>query len=216
MSGQVISKNTTFIWSHQSMPIKMRYYRPRTYYETGGYIFTLSVHTWAGGGGGGGGTPARSRWGYPGQVQTVGGGYPSQVQMGGGGTPAWSGWGGYPLAGMGYPPARSGQGYPPPAGMGYPPSQVRMGWGGVPPGTDGVPPPNTRQQMEYLIRRGRCASCVHAGGLSCLPNFSRIHSSTTIYWWPNYWFEWCHFMDFWLLLGTLDNYPARVGTPQPG
>ena len=29
------------------------------------------------------------------------------------------------------------------------------------------PPPGTGQQMEYLIRRCRYASCVHAGGLSC-------------------------------------------------
>ena len=84
-------------------------------------------------------------------------------------------------------------GYPP-AGMGYPPSQVWWGgtWGGVTPSRDGVPlqpglmgtrggvppsrdgvpswqgyPPHTGQQMEYLTRRGRYASCVHAGGLSC-------------------------------------------------
>ena len=29
----------------------------------------------------------------------------------------------------------------------------------------GTPPPN--QQNEHLLRRGQCASCVHAGGLSC-------------------------------------------------
>ena len=31
-------------------------------------------------------------------------------------------------------------------------------------------PPRTGQHMEYLIRRGRYASCVHGGGLSCSPN----------------------------------------------
>ena len=30
------------------------------------------------------------------------------------------------------------------------------------------PPPMIGKQREYLIRRGRYASCVHAGGLSCL------------------------------------------------
>ena len=55
------------------------------------------------------------------------------------------------LAGMGYSPARSDGGgthggVPTRTGMGYPP---------------------TGQQMEYLIRRGRYAFCVHAGGLSC-------------------------------------------------
>ena len=53
-------------------------------------------------------------------------------------------------------------------------------WGGVPQG--GVPPgrgypqqwyPPAGQEMEYLIRRGRCASGVHAGGLSCLTIVSR-------------------------------------------
>ena len=32
----------------------------------------------------------------------------------------------------------------------------------------GTPLPRIGQQMEYLIRGGRYASCVHAGGLSCL------------------------------------------------
>ena len=68
-----------------------------------------------------------------------------------------------------------------------PPIQVRMGEGGTPrylpphtgylpthPGQDGgvpqgtYPPPGTGQHMKYFIRCGRYASCVHAGGLSCL------------------------------------------------
>ena len=31
----------------------------------------------------------------------------------------------------------------------------------------GTYPPGIGQRIEYLIRRGRYASCVHAGGLSC-------------------------------------------------
>ena len=51
--------------------------------------------------------------------------------------------------------ARSGQGGTPHSGMGYPPA--RSGWG----------TPRIGQQKEYLLRGGRYASCVHAGGLSC-------------------------------------------------
>ena len=88
-------------------------------------------------------------WGYPSQVWPVG--YPSQVQLGGD-TPAkcnrgclrwdtsWQGWG-----------------TPQPGLMGG----TR---GGVPP-SRGTSSPHTGLQMEYLIRRGRYASCVHAGGL---------------------------------------------------
>ena len=117
-----------------------------------------------------------------------GGGYPSQVWMVGGGVP-WSGLdgggvpqpgldgGGVPRPGLdggrypGNPPARSrwwrgtpwpgldGGGVPrvPPGQvwMGYPLSQVWMGY----------PPPT--QDSKHLIRGGRYASCVHAGGLSC-------------------------------------------------
>ena len=73
-------------------------------------------------------------------------------------------------------------------GGGVPPFKIRMGgsqdlMGVAPPpcpGLDGVHPspsktgwntplPNqeTDQQSEHLLRGGRCASCVHAGGLSC-------------------------------------------------
>ena len=43
--------------------------------------------------------------------------------------------------------------------LGYPPHQTCRGWG--------VPLPEGGPHPEYLIRRGRYASCVHAGGLSC-------------------------------------------------
>ena len=56
-------------------------------------------------------------------------------------------------------------------GMGYPHSGVPLPrpqrWGNPPPGGIG-------QQMEYLIRGGRYASCVHAGGFSCLELISDL------------------------------------------
>ena len=57
---------------------------------------------------------------------------------------------------------------------------------GVPLCRDGVPPghgwdtPGVGQQMEYLIRSGRCASVVYAGGLSCFPR-GQISSISVIY-----------------------------------
>ena len=76
-----------------------------------------------------------------------------------GGTPSevwWQGGGGYPIPGL------AGGGYPIPglAGGGVPHPQT---WDWVPPLDlgPGTPPP------EHLIRGGRYASCVHAGGLSC-------------------------------------------------
>ena len=61
-----------------------------------------------------------------------------------------------------------GGGCTPPPGQGtYPfPSQVRMGGGGT-LGTYPPIPPRIWHHMEYLIRCGRYASCVHAGGLFC-------------------------------------------------
>ena len=131
---------------------------PTAYVVRGKVMFwPMSVHgggypTWPGGGGVPQPGPAG---GYP----TWPGATPGQVQMGG--TPARSdrgvpqpGGGGTP----GYPPAVVPQGTPQQWYPGYPP-------GGVPPAR-GVPP-STGQQMEYLIRRSRYASCVHAGGLSC-------------------------------------------------
>ena len=59
-------------------------------------------------------------------------------------------------------------GYPPRPEMGYPPD---LRWGtpylrwGTPPTWD--PLPITEQHSEHLLRGGQCASCVHAGGLSC-------------------------------------------------
>ena len=92
----------------------------------------------------GGGVPIQP-WmgGYP---ISGGGGYPNL----GGGTPSP---GGYPNLGRGYP--NLGRGATPSPG-GYPIS--------------GYPPRNSKHLLLQL-RGGRCASCVHEGGLSCLKNF---------------------------------------------
>ena len=37
----------------------------------------------------------------------------------------------------------------------------------TPPPVQGSGTPGIGQRMEYLIRRGWCASCIHAGGFSC-------------------------------------------------
>ena len=94
--------------------------------------------------------------------------------------------GGYPIPGRGYPiPGLDGGGTPSQVwtggvphpwwevpsskicqdSMGYPRVQDWMGY---------HPPPNqeTDQQREHLLCGGRCAFCVHAGGLSC---FSCLH-----------------------------------------
>ena len=64
----------------------------------------------------------------------------------------------------GTPPGRGG-GDPGQVWLGEYPSQAQIGGGGTPSSLQGVPP-STGQQMEYLIRCGQYASCVHAGGLS--------------------------------------------------
>ena len=76
---------------------------------------------------------------------------PGQVQMGG--------------RYLGVPPSPATKVPTPPARSGYLPPNPRY----LPP-----PPPGIGQHMEYLIRRGRYASCVHAGGLSC---FWVVHTS---------------------------------------
>ena len=81
-----------------------------------------------------------------------------------------------------------GWGTPPIQGWGIPPVQR---WG-TSSSRDGVPPPiphpemgtpsSVGQQVEYLIRGGRYASCIHAGGHSCLNNvnyFFSIHFELT-------------------------------------
>ena len=143
----------------------------------GGYIFSLSVSSHLGGvphpadGGGGG---------YP--IQLMGGGTPSQVQMGGGvphprsrqggahpgypppgvppawkGVPAW----GTPLPGRGVPAQST-----PLPGRGHLPGVPPPTWQGAP--AQGTPPPQQEQHSVYMLCGGRYASCVHAGGLSCL------------------------------------------------
>ena len=101
-----------------------------------------------------------TREGYP--IPGVDGGVPrvppDLVRMGYPPPPARPGMVYPPRPGMGYPP-KPGTGYPPWPGMGVPPPDLR--WG--------TPPP---QHSEHLQRDGRYASCVHAGGSSCLNNNS--------------------------------------------
>ena len=85
------------------------------------------------------GTLPRSRQGgTPFQVQV--GGIPSQVRVGG-----------YPFPGWRYPSPTWEESTPHPGQI--------PGWG------EGYPLPE--QRSVYLLRGGRCASCFHAGGLSC-------------------------------------------------
>ena len=82
---------------------------------------------------------------------------------GGGGTPSQVCGGGVSQPGL------NGGGYPSQVWMvGYPLGQVWMVGvypGYPPPWLDGVPP--LHQHSKHLLRSGRYASCVHAGGLSC-------------------------------------------------
>ena len=113
----------------------------------------------------GGGTLSGPARGVPCQVQ---GGYPARGGTLPGGTLPGGTQVGYPQPGqdggtllggtqVGYPPARSGRG----TQVGYPPA--RSG-GGYPAGSD----TQLGQQKEYSLHSGRYASCVDAGGLSCL------------------------------------------------
>ena len=120
------------------------------------------------------------------------GGTPSQVLMGGYPLPrsGWGGGGGYPPVQMGgVPPSqvrmgiippmsRPGKGVPPPPcpdlGRWYIPVQT---WEGGTPSPiqvrsqdGGYPQPE--QHSVYLLRGGRCASCVYSGGLSCFTVYS--------------------------------------------
>ena len=103
----------------------------------------MSVHTSTGGtpfpGPGGGYPLPRSRWGIP----------PSL--------------GGTPFPGRGIPPSQAG-GYHLPR-QGYPHLAPFPGGGTLPRWGGYIPP---EQHSMYLLRGGRYASCVHAGGLSCV------------------------------------------------
>ena len=124
------------------------------------------------------------------------GGTPFQVWAGGYLIPGLDLGGVTPSCSWGVPPSRIRTGVPPVQDwMGYPLSKI--GWVLLHPRLDGVPPPSktgwvppssktgwvpslsktgwgtslhqeTDQQSEHLLRGRRCASCVHAGGLSCI------------------------------------------------
>ena len=158
--------------------LDISYYRPHPK-DGEGDIFSLFVSSHLGRGRGvprpgqdsGVPHPGQDGGGYPIQVRM--GGYPSHVRMGGGyssqvriGVPQLRK--GYPHTKMGYPlPGQDGGCTP--ARDGVPPPPPIQRWG----------PPKIGQQMEYVIRSGRYASCVHAGGLSCVMHFvfSRILST---------------------------------------
>ena len=145
---------------------------------------------------GGGGTPARSSRGrgvpQPGPAQGIPlPGEGEYLLLGGRCTPPQvpphQTWSGYPLPGRPHltsctPPLSDLAGGRPPAGRGVPPARGR----GTP--TLGIPPigpgrgvPHFWKHMEYLIRRGRYASCVRAGGLSC---YAFCFWKKTIVWCP--------------------------------
>ena len=76
-------------------------------------------------------------------------------------------------------PADGGRGTPSSWWWGGVPHPTDGGGGGPAPGTPpaggprpGYPPPHQEQHSVYLLRGGRYASCVHAGGLSCFISFS--------------------------------------------
>ena len=99
------------------------------------------------------------------------------------------------------PPTRSGwwgvTGVPPDLRWGTPQTQTQdgvspyldLGWATPLPRPEmGYPaPPYTEQHSEHLLRGGRCASCVHAGGLSCFNEqthrftYKRIDSPQVLY-----------------------------------
>ena len=134
---------------------------------------------------------------------------PSQVQMGRylrsgqGGTPSFL-TGGYPIPG---PDMGGGAGVPHPAEWGSPSFLTRRGYliphldwgvphpvldgdGGTPSFLMGVSPhppgQKTEQHSEHLLRGGRYAFCVHAGGLFCF-KFAYYFIVTVLLVWKTAW-----------------------------
>ena len=113
--------------------------------------------------------------GIPSQVWTQGG-TPSKIRMG---VPpsVETGWGCTPHPGLdGDTPSVE-------TGWGYPPTPSKSGWGTPPPRQE------TDQHREHLLRGGRYASCVHAGGLSCQIYCNRYFSRDRDY---NERVVWCY------------------------
>ena len=152
---------------------------------------------------GGGVTPARSRSSQGGSPAR--GGTPPWVPPVRPGGYSYQG-----VPHLRYPPSDLGRGVPPQSDLGrgytmlrgYPPGRgvPHLRWyppsGGTPPQTwlGGTPTrvcppldlagggvPHFWKQMEYLIRRGRYASCVHAAGLSCSKYFNCLRSKFLLY-----------------------------------
>ena len=154
----------------------MTYHVTSTYYKflppasegCGQVLFSVCQST---PGGGGtrfqvrGSTPSQVWGGYP--VSGPGGGYPVSalgryLVSGLGGTPSQV-WGGIPSQVWGGTPSQVWGGYPISGPRRGTPSQVRGN------------PPLTNQHSELLLHGGQYASCVHAGGLSCINCFCLIY-----------------------------------------
>ena len=87
--------------------------------------------------------------------------------------PVGTGWGNPPIrTGWGYSPVVTGWGYCPSSLIRTRWSHPRWDWMGV--------PLLIRTGWGYLIRGGRNASCVHAGGLSCYKAFLSVLTSRNL------------------------------------
>ena len=69
---------------------------------------------------------------------------------------------------------------PGPAGGGYPARGVPCR-GGTLPGPAGGGGTQLGQQKEYSLHGGRYASCIHAGGLSCVINYKGVSLASILF-----------------------------------